>query len=169
MERCWGWCEWPALPLKARRLMLPLRAMSWVHSPDTAKHLGWCLWPVLPISPWSVLPHKLMLMSMGHGAAGDHVCLLHCQSEAIVMSVVWAASEGLVWIQGLIAAWGWIRGMCCHPSQCGDPQSTFPLTIKSRETTWLKWLKTHSWEKRNTGDFRNNPYLQPQSHPKVTA
>ena len=35
-----------------------------------------------------------------------HVSLLHCQSEAIVLSVVWAAAEGLVWIQGLTVAWG---------------------------------------------------------------
>lgn len=68
---------------------------------------------------WSVL------MSMAHVATKGHmdVCRQCCRLKsclqvsiytAMLVSMVWAASEGFVWVCGPIAARAFFCGLCCH-------------------------------------------------------
>lgn len=94
---------------------------------------------------------------------------------------VWipAAAKALCWChaQGcLTGTWpycirGFVCGLCCCQRPCRSLWSEFPLTVKSRETTYVehrcRLLQMHRWQ-RGHGRLLWQP-LQPNSQNRVAA
>lgn len=120
------WSEWSSLPPEAMVMfgaVLPQRNLS-----GSVVLPGWrlCLCPcsVLPSCPWSVLQPESLLMLIGHAAA--QVAAL--PPEVILMSMVWAAFQCLVWVYGLTEAKGCVHGLCYSHKPSGGPWSVSPLS-----------------------------------------
>lgn len=111
--------------------------------------------------------YEAMLVSMGHAAAGlgTILVLLACTDEAIMVSMVQAASKDLDWVCGRSATRSHVHGLCYCQKPCGDPWSMFSLTVKIKEATFAEILMTVDAQLRGRDmeDFCDNTY--PHSSP----
>lgn len=86
---------------------------------------------------WSAMQPETKLMSMGHAVVGGHVDVngLCGHRKPGLISVIRAASEGLVCICGPTAASGHVHRQSCCQKLCKSSWLVLLLTAKSKEAT----------------------------------
>lgn len=81
--------------------------------------------------------------------------------ESILMSMISVATKDPVWVHGPTATGSPIHGPCWHQKPCGRPGSILPWIVESNYATLTMRLMAEDTQlrKRDTEDFRDNPYL----------
>lgn len=73
--------------------------------------------------------------------------------EVMLMSKIWAASDGLVWVQSHV------HDLCGLQKTCGGAWSIHPLTVKNKVTFIVIQMTVDAQLRgRDTKGFRDNPH-----------